>query len=82
MQKMKHATHARQRSITTQICMVIIGLVTGTVLLCWFLNTTFLEQYYSRMKTDQLVSGYDTVNWAAKQGKLTDDELEIGRAHV
>ncbi|MCI7132092.1 MAG: HAMP domain-containing histidine kinase [Lachnospiraceae bacterium] len=74
---MKHAKHAHQRSITTQICMVIIGLVAGTVLLCWFLNTTFLEQYYSKMKTDQLVSGYNTVNWAAKQEKLTDDELDV-----
>ena len=44
---MKQRKHVYQRSITTQICMVIIGLVTGTVLLCWFLNTTFLEQYYS-----------------------------------
>lgn len=74
---MKHAKHAHQRSITAQICMVIIGLVAGTVLLCWFLNTTFLEQYYSKMKTDQLVSGYNTVNWAAKQEKLTDDELDV-----
>ena len=66
-----------QRSITTQICMVIIGLVTGIVLLCWFLNTTFLEQYYSKMKTTQLVHGYDTVNRAAKQGKLKNDEFDV-----
>ena len=75
--KKKGMKHAHQRSITTQICMVIIGLVTGTVLLCWFLNTTFLEQYYSKMKTDQLVSGYDTVNRAAKKGNLSDDELDV-----
>ena len=74
---MKQSKHIHQRSITTQICLVIIGLVAGTVLLCWFLNTTFLEQYYSKTKTDQLVNGYDTVNWAAKQGKLTDDELDV-----
>ncbi|MDD7642579.1 MAG: HAMP domain-containing sensor histidine kinase [bacterium] len=74
---MKHALHARQRSITTQICMVIIGLVAGTVLLCWFLNTTFLEQYYSKLKADQLVNGFETVNWAAKQGKLSDNETDV-----
>ena len=73
----KAVKHIHQRSITTQICMVIIGLVTGTVLLCWFLNTTFLEQYYSRMKTNQLVSGYNTVNWAAKQDKLTDKDMDV-----
>lgn len=74
---MKQSKRIQQRSITTQICMVIIGLVAGTVLLCWFLNTTFLEQYYSKMKTDQLVNGYDTVNGAAKRGMLTDDELDV-----
>lgn len=74
---MKQSKHLHQRSITTQICMVIIGLVTGTVVLCWFLNTTFLGQYYRKMKTDQLVSGYDTVNRAAMQGGLTDSKLDV-----
>ena len=69
--------HLHQRSITTQICMVIIGLVTGTVLLCWFLNTTFLEQYYSKMKTAQLVHGYDTINRAARQGELKNDKFDV-----
>lgn len=74
---MKQSKQPHQRSITTQICMVIIGLVTGTVVLCWFLNTTFLGQYYSRMKTDQLVSGFDTVNRAAIEGGLTDSKLDV-----
>lgn len=74
---MKQSKYPHQRSITTQICMVIIGLVTGTVVLCWFLNTTFLGQYYSKMKTNQLVSGYDIVNRAAIQGGLTDSKLDV-----
>lgn len=71
----KWQTH--RQSITTQICIVIIGLVTGTVLLCWFLNTTFLEQYYAKMKTGQLVSGYMTINRAARQDELTDDSFDV-----
>lgn len=74
---MKQSKYPHLRSITTQICMVIIGLVAGTVVLCWFLNTTFLEQYYSKMKANQLVSGYDTVNRAAVQGGLTDSKLDV-----
>ncbi len=54
-----------QRSITTQIYLVIIGLISGTVLLCWFLNTTFLESYYSKLKSTQLVNCYVTINSAA-----------------
>ena len=69
--------HPYKRSITTQIGMVIIALVAGTVLLCWFLNTTFLEQYYRTMKAAQLESGYDEINRAAKNGKLSDDEFDV-----
>lgn len=73
---MKHFTK-HKNSITTQIGAVIIGLVTGTVLLCWFLNTTFLEQYYSKTKTTQLVNGYNWVNRSVRQGNLTDDEMDV-----
>lgn len=69
--------HSYKRSITTQICAVIIGLVAGTVILCWFLNTTFLEYYYSRTKTNQLVTGYDAVNQAARDERLTDDAFDV-----
>ena len=58
--------HSCKWSVTTQICVTIIGLVTGTVLLCWFLNTTFLEDYYSSMKMNQLVGGYDAIDRAAR----------------
>lgn len=66
-----------QRSITTQIYLVIIGLISGTVLLCWFLNTTFLESYYSKLKSTQLVNGYVTINSAAKRGELTDADMDV-----
>ena len=37
----------KQHSITTQITLTIVGLVAGTVLLCWLLNVTLLEGYYT-----------------------------------
>lgn len=69
--------HSYRWSITTQICVVIIGLVTGTVLLCWFLNTTFLEGYYSSMKMDQLVGGYDTIDRAAGEERLLSNDFDV-----
>lgn len=72
-----HRKHSHKRSISTQVGMVIIALVAGTVLLCWFLNTTFLGQYYSRMKIAQLESGYNEINRAARNEKLNDDEFDI-----
>jgi signal transduction histidine kinase len=67
----------QKRTIATQICIVTIGLVTGTVLLCWLLNTTLLERYYSKMKTNQLVSGYNMIDRAAKQDLLSDDTFDV-----
>ena len=42
----------KQHSITTQITLTIVGLVAGTVLLCWLLNVTLLEGYYTRYKQE------------------------------
>lgn len=72
-----HMEHSHKRSITTQIGMVIIALVAGTVLLCWFLNTTFLGQYYSKMKIAQLESGYGEIDRAAIDGRLNDDDFDV-----
>ena len=72
-----HMEHSHKRSITTQIGMVIIALVAGTVLLCWFLNTTFLGQYYSKMKIAQLESGYGEIDRAATDGRLNDDDFDV-----
>ena len=33
-------------SLTHQLILISICLVTGTLLLCWFINTVFLEPYY------------------------------------
>lgn len=54
--------HVWKQSITTQICVTIVALITGTVLLCWFLNTTFLDDYYRVMKVSQLTEGYYLIN--------------------
>ena len=37
----------KKYSITRNIAYTMIGMVTGTVLLCWFLNSTFLESFYT-----------------------------------
>ena len=38
-----------RNSITGQIAGIIIGLVTGTVVLCWLLNTVFLERLFVKI---------------------------------
>ncbi len=65
----------RNKSITVQICITIIGLTAGTVLLCWLLNTLFLENYYSYRKMTQLSRAYLVAEDAAKENKLLSTEF-------
>lgn len=41
--------------------MIFIGLMAGTVLLCWCINTLFLERYYTRTKRDVIFDAYTTI---------------------
>lgn len=64
-------------SLTTEMAVIIIGLVIGTVVLCWFLNTTFLEKYYTYNKQMTLMNGFHTINEASQNGELASAEFDI-----
>ena len=52
-------------SIRRQLALIFIGLMAGTILLCWLMNNIFLEQYYIRSKTEVIYEAYDTIRQAA-----------------
>lgn len=64
-------------SLTREMAMIIIGLVSGTVLLCWFLNTVFLEYYYVNNKQDYLLAGFETINAACEDGTLYTSGFDV-----
>ena len=64
-------------SITRQFAGIIIGLVTGTVFLCWLLNTVFLEGYYGRTKQKLLVDSFARINQVTKEGKLDSADFSV-----
>lgn len=64
-------------SIKKQFAGIFIGLMAGTILLCWFINSTFLESYYVRNKQQALHSAYERINSASSDGNLTSDEFDI-----
>lgn len=49
----------------------------GTILLCWFINNTFLEKYYLRDKQKALMSAYAVMNAASNAGIISTDEFDI-----
>lgn len=54
-----------KHSIKRQFALIFIGLMAGTILLCWFINSIFLEEYYIRSKTKVILEAYDTIRLAA-----------------
>lgn len=67
----------RIRSISRQFTAIFIALMSGTILLCWLLNITFLEKYYIHDKQDALLRAYNTINTAAKQDTMDTDEFDL-----
>ena len=52
-------------SIRRQLALIFIGLIAGTIFLCWSMNNLFLEQYYIRSKTEVIFEAYHTIRQAA-----------------
>ena len=48
-------------SIRRQFALIFIGLMAGTILLCWFINNVFLEEYYIHNKTKIIKNAYSFI---------------------
>lgn len=69
--RMKHG------SLMKEIAGIIIGLIVVTVMLCWLLNTVFLERYYVMNKQNILLSGFTTIDAASAGGTLDDSAFDV-----
>ena len=59
----------QKTSLTWQLILTMVVIVAGTVAMCWFFNTTFLEKYYIFHKEKELKSSFDQVRLICeKQG--------------
>lgn len=64
-------------SIRKQFALVFGLLMAGTVLLCWFINNTFLEKYYLNNKKKAMTSAYQIINEAFNKGTIGTEEFDI-----
>lgn len=65
------------RSISRQFTTIFIALMAGTILLCWILNITFLEDFYIKDKKETLLNAYYVLNTAAKQGTMNTEKFDL-----
>ena len=66
-----------KHSIKTQFALIFIGLMTGTILLCWFVNNTFLEKVYLQNKQLVLLNAYHSVDTSLMQNKIDSDDFNL-----
>ena len=64
-------------SIRKQFALVFGLLMAGTILLCWFINNTFLEEYYLRNKQKAMMDAYQSVNEASNEGIINTETFDI-----
>ena len=66
-----------KHSIQKQFTIIFCLLMAGTVLLCWFINNTFLEDYYLRNKRESMLSAYQVINHASNEGNINTEAFNI-----
>ncbi len=66
-----------RRSITWKITAIMVSIVAGTVLLCWFINTSLLETYYVENKQQKLLETFEMVNEASRGGQIGEEKFKI-----
>lgn len=64
-------------SIRKQFAIVFSLLMMGTVLLCWFINNTFLENYYLKNKQKAMMNAYKVINQASNGGTIGTEAFDI-----
>ncbi len=67
----------KKGSLARETGLMIIGLVAGTVLLCWLLNAVFLERYYVRSRQQSLLADFEMIDRAAVSGLLYSGDFDI-----
>ena len=68
---------AHKTKLTVQLVVTMGLVVMGTVLLCCFLNHTFLLKYYMNHKEKELLSGFEVIRAADSKEKLRDDSFDV-----
>ncbi len=67
----------KKLSLSFRLIITMILLVAGTVVLCWFLNTTFLEKYYGYHKQKELLESFAAIDAASENGTLSTSDFDI-----
>lgn len=66
-----------KHSIRAKLTMIILFLTAGTIILCWFINNTFLEDFYFMSKQDVLKNAYYEIKTMLSKESAAEDETGL-----
>lgn len=64
----------KKASLTWQLIITMVGIVVGTVILCWFFNKTFLEKYYIYHKEKELLNSFEQVKMIGANSSVESED--------
>ncbi len=64
-----------RRHLTGRIMLMICILAAGAIIVCWLVNTLFLERYYVHQKENVMVDDFYTMYFASANRMLQTDEF-------
>jgi len=73
----KNVEMTKKGSLTKELVFIIVALVAGTILLCYFLNATLIERYYISNKQNTLLEGFDVIDEASASGRLHAPSFDV-----
>ncbi len=66
-----------RRSLSRQILLIIGCMVAISILICWILNYTVLEQFYISNKQKNLIEAYSVISEAGSEDVLDEDDFRV-----
>lgn len=67
----------KKTSIRRQFSLIFIGLMAGTILLCWLVNSLFLVQYYVKSKEKVIFDAYEKIRAAANSDSYGSQDFML-----
>ena len=66
-----------KHSIKQEIAFVFIAIMIGTIVLCWTINSRFLENFYIQHKKDVISDAYLRINEVAANGDISSEAFDL-----
>lgn len=64
-------------SIKRQIAFIFIAVMAGTIILCWIINNSFLENFYIQNKESAINDAYLRINKVAASGDISSEDFGL-----